>query len=107
MSMYNMLFGQNPNSDIVLALIGLKESDIERYRDCGLENTGDEYLIYVYTRTGGRNREDYPNELLTENEYYIRDEDDEFDSTYATYYFNIPTDIKQDIIKGLLEDAQE
>lgn len=93
MSMYNMLFGKNPNSDIVLAILGLKASDVERFRDCGFDENG----IYIYTRTGGGNRDNYPNEALTGNEYYRSDSDDDFDSTYATYYFNIPDDIKEDV----------
>ncbi|AJA41438.1 hypothetical protein AXJ14_gp119 [Geobacillus virus E3] len=98
MSLYNMLFGKNPNRDIILALIGLKECDVQRFRDCGLTKDG----IYIYTRTGGGNREAYPNELLTSNQWYRYDEDDEYDSTYATYYFDIPDEIKEDV-KGLIE----
>lgn len=32
MSFYNLLFGVNPHTDIILALIGLKKCDIERFR---------------------------------------------------------------------------
>lgn len=94
MSLYNLLFGMNPNTEILLAIIGLKQADIERYRDCGFTDDG----IYVYTRTGGGNREDYPNEKLTSNEYYLRDQDDDFDCTYATYYFKFPEQIRQDCL---------
>lgn len=93
MSMYNILFGQNPNTEVLLAIIGLKECDVERFRDCGFEEGG----IFVYTRTGGGNRDDYPNEILTGSPYYLRDEDDDFDSTYATYHFNIPEEVKEDV----------
>lgn len=95
MSMYNLLFGQNPNSDVILAILGLKENDVERFRDCGFDENG----IYVYTRTGGGNREDYSNDVLTSNPYYLNDEDDDFDCTYATYYFKIPDEIKEDVEK--------
>lgn len=95
MSLYNMIFGRNPHSELILALIGLKKNDIERYRDCSI-NFDDEQ-IWVYTRTGGGNREDYPNELLTKSPYYLRDHDDSFDTTYANYYFKFPDEIKQDI----------
>lgn len=99
MSIYNLLFGKNPNTDVILALIGLKECDIERYRDCGidLENK----TIWVYTRTGGGNRDGYPNELLTASPYYKYDNDDDYDCTYATYYFNFPQEIEQDILDFL------
>lgn len=93
MSLYNLLFGQNPNTNIVLALIGLKECDIERFRDCGF----DDDKIFVYTRTGGGNREDYPNEALTTNPNYLSDQDDDFDNTYATFNFKFPDEIAEDI----------
>lgn len=95
MSFYNMLFGVNPNTDLVLALIELKRFDIERFRDCGVDF--DDEQIWVYTRTGGRNREDFPNDKIVSNPHYIYDEDDDFDPTYATYYFRFPDEIREDI----------
>ena len=86
MTMYNMLFGKNPDTKDILAIIGLEEGYIERFRDCWIDI--DE--ICVFTRTGGGNREDFPNVILTSNPYYLYDEDDDFDSTYATYHFRIP-----------------
>lgn len=41
-------------------------------------------------RTGGGNREDYPNAALTTHPLYLRDVDDDYDPTYAHYYFRIP-----------------
>jgi hypothetical protein len=96
MSLYNLLFGRNPNTDIVLALIGLKECDVERFRDCGIDYENKQ--IWVFTRTGGGNRESYPNELLTSNPYYLYDEDDDGDYTYAHYYFKFPDEIADDIM---------
>lgn len=95
MSLYNLLFGKNPSTEIILALIGLKENDVQRFRDCGIDFENKQ--IFIYTRTGGGNRWDYPNEKLTSNPYYIYDEDDDFDSTYATYYFKFPPEIEEDI----------
>jgi hypothetical protein len=51
-----MLFGKNPGTEVILALIGFKEHDVERFRDCWIDY--EEKEIGVYTRTGGRNRED-------------------------------------------------
>ena len=99
MSFYNMLFGKNSYSTIVLAILGMKECDIERFRDCSIDIN--EKQISIYTRTGGGNRDDYPNEILTSNKNYKYDEDDDFDSTYATYYFNIPEEIYQDVCNYL------
>lgn len=92
MSLYNMLFGKNPHSSVILAIIGLKESDVERFRDCSMDNDG----IQIYARTGGGNRESYPNETLTSSPHYLRDEDDDYDSTYAHYYFKFPPEIEED-----------
>ena len=86
MTMYNMLFGKNPDTKTILSTIGLDEGYIERFRDCWIEDNE----ICILTRTGGLNREDYPNTILTSNPYYICDEDDDFDCTYATYHFSIP-----------------
>lgn len=94
MSLYNLIFGMNRDADMILALIGLKRHDIQRFRDCWLSDDGG---ICVYTRTGGGNREDYPNTILTSSPYYIHDEDDEWDHTYANYYFRIPDEIVNDM----------
>lgn len=127
MSLYNMLFGVNPSSKIFLAMIGLDLGDIPRFRNVYLhvgetygsdskDFTGDEPLfIAVHTRTGGGNREYYeePNEenpdgpwnsTMQENKYFVYDCDDNFDSTYATFYFRIPKEylegMKELILKG-------
>lgn len=95
MSLYNMLFGQNPNTEIVLALLGVKECDVERFRDCGIDF--EKKLIHIYARTGGGNREDYPQTALTQNPLFINDCDGDFDNTYATFYFKFPDEIKEEI----------
>jgi hypothetical protein len=97
MSFYNMLFGKNSNSAVILALLEFKEPDIERFRDCHIQQDG----ITIYTRTGGNNRENYPNEKLTSSPYYLRDEDEDDDNTYATFYFKFPDELKEDIVKFL------
>lgn len=95
MSLYNMLFGKNSNTESILNSLGLKEYDVERFRDCRIDS--DKQEIWIYTRTGGGNRDYYPNELLTSNQNYKYDEDDDFDSTYATYYFNYPEELLNEI----------
>ena len=96
MSMYNMIHGQNPLSVIYLKMLGLSPDDVGRFRDCYLN--GDE--IAVYTRNGGGNRESYEEVFaeLEEHENYLRDEDDEFDCTYATIYFSIPAQYEADVL---------
>jgi len=78
----------NPTEEMLLGVIGLKQSDIERYRGCDVNEAGDE--IIVTTRTGGENRIDFPNEILRSNPHFIYDEDDEIDHTYAYFHFRVP-----------------
>ena len=87
MSFYHMIFGINPLSKILLDIMDIEIEAIERFRDCGYDKCNQ--IIWIYTRTGGNNRESYPNKVLTENKYYKRDYDDKFDNTYATYEFDI------------------
>lgn len=88
MSLYNMLFGKNPDATTILAALNLTEGMIERFRDVWIQE--DTNRIVIYTRTGGGNREYYFNETLTQHPLYLYDEDDDFDSTYAYYYFAMP-----------------
>lgn len=94
MSLYNMLFGRNSNTDMVLAIIGLKECDIQRLRNCSIEDDGK--TISVYTRTGGGNREDYPNNIMRKRPEWKSSYDDDFDNTYCDDHFNVPTEFIND-----------
>ena len=97
MGMYNMIFGQNPMSDAILATLGLTREDTGRFRDCFVSN-GE---IAVYTRNGGGNREDYQDifDNLSKHFCYLRNEDDEFDCTYATIYFKFPDQYAEELKK--------
>lgn len=95
MSFYNMLFGMNPQSGLLLAAVGLRECDVERFRDVHVEDEG--RTIAVYTRTGGNNREDYTQETLYANPYFKTTRDDSFDNTYATFYFKVPEEFVGDV----------
>ena len=109
--LYNMLFGQHANADQLLALLGLTPNDIPRYRSCYWDG---EHIV-IHTRTGGGNRDyyeseescrDYYPEYFTESESpsgpwnedlravpgYIRDQDDDFDSTYADFFYAPPAE---------------
>lgn len=93
MSMYNIMNkGSNENAHEILNMIGLTENDIPRYRDVSLWNNNTE--IRVIARVGGGNRQDYQEEInnLKQNEFYIKDIDDDFDSTYAYIFFEVPTE---------------
>lgn len=88
MSMYNMLNGVNPLSKILCNILAIDFNSIERFRDSGIDK--ENKIIWIYTRTGGNNREGYKNKVLTDNINYIKDYDDDYDSTYATFEFKIP-----------------
>ena len=88
--MCNILHGRNHHAGVILAMLGLNESDFGRFRDAHVA----EGEIAVYTRCGGGNREDYEEmfESLSQHPRYLRDKDDDFDSTYATIYFSVPAE---------------
>lgn len=95
MSLYNMLFGRNSQTDLLLAVIGFKPNDVERLRDVFAEDEG--ATIAVYTRTGGGNREDYPQAALYASPHFRTTFDDDFDTTYATFVFNTPPEFVDDV----------
>lgn len=117
MSFYNMLFGVNSAAPVLLATLGLTADDVPRFRDCYIDGT----QIVIYTRTGGGNRDYYDSEescrancpeyfggevepsgpwnsTLTANAYYLHDEDDALDNTYANFYFKFPEDYAADLM---------
>jgi hypothetical protein len=94
MSMYNLVFGMNAHSDLLLSFLGLTKGDFGRFRDTYLTEDG---KIAVYTRLGGGNRDDYEDIIgkLQKHPNYEGDTDDDFDCTYATFYFSIPDKYKE------------
>ena len=54
-------------------------------------------LIEVYTRTGGGNRDDYPQELMRALPGWVGSEDDDYDSTYCTDTFKVPEQWTEDV----------
>ena len=96
MTFYNMLFGMNAQSDLLLAVIGLKRVDVERFRDCSASNDGS--AITVYSRTGGGNRESYPNLIMRKRPEWQGSQDDDFDSTYCTDEFSVPEQWRGDVV---------
>ena len=104
MSMYNLLHGRNPYALAILQAIDLTPDEVGRFRDafvCDGE-------IVVYTRNCGGNRECWNESdesansercgcpgctiehTLPKHPLYLRDADDDFDSTYASIYFKLP-----------------
>lgn len=71
----------------------------------------DDHII-VLTRTGGGNREDYDaeNEAMQAIDQFVTDFDDDFDSTYAYWVFEVPEKRKDDfqkITSGQIMDISE
>ena len=95
MSLYNMINGFNPACVIILPMLGRKQDEWPRFRDCYL--TEDKKRIAIYTRVGGNNRNSgYGEEKLYEDPNFVKTYDDDFDNTYATYEFNPPEQWKED-----------
>lgn len=108
MSLYNALFGVNPSAGLVLQALGITADAVPRFRDAWIT---DDHKLAIHTRTGGGNRDMYEHEDSARRHYpeyftdgdppkgpwnadlrqlagFRYDEDDDFDSTYATFYFD-------------------
>jgi hypothetical protein len=117
MSLYNSLFGINDKTAVLLNCLEINIKDVPRFRDCYIDDTH----IVIHTRTGGGNREYYENEEtcrknypeyfdgkdkppagpwnagLRASPYYDFDKDDEYDCTFANFYFKFPEEIRSDL----------
>jgi hypothetical protein len=121
MSLYSALFGTNPLAQIVLTALGTTEDEVPRFRDAYFDAQNDRLVIH--TRTGGGNRPYYESEDRRRDEDpeafegdepptgpwnadlrllpgFIYDRDDDFDSTYADFFFKVPAPFKP-IFDGL------
>ncbi|MFJ4785061.1 hypothetical protein [Streptomyces sp. NPDC088794] len=94
--MYSIAVGdghQDARGVVLLAALG--NPDPGRFRDAWVEKgDGGLPVIAIYTRNGGGNRESYEDVIagLQSHPLYLRDADDDFDSTYATFYFSTPAE---------------
>jgi hypothetical protein len=95
--MYSIAVGdghQDARGAVLLAALG--NPDPGRFRDAWVEKgDGNQPVIAIYTRNGGGNRESYEDVIagLQSHPLYLRDADDDFDSTYATFYFSTPDEL--------------
>ena len=109
MSLYNALMGFNPACIIVMPMLGRKQEDYPRFRDCFVSE--DKKHIEIYTRVGGNNRGcGYGEEELYKDPLFVSTEDDEYDNTYATYTFNVPEKWKEDfdkIVEGKMKEVSD
>ena len=88
MSLYNQIFGYNPIAPTLLLILQLDPQKIPRFRDAYIDDLGN---IVIYTRTGGNNRATYAseNQALREIPGFIRDEDDDYDETFAKFTYEV------------------
>lgn len=106
MSLYNQVFGFDPLSHMLIKALHVNPLHVPRFRDCFLLDG----KIAIYTRTGGNNRSinetpwvfegkviprtvapDNWNSICAAHPDYLGTEDDEYDNTYAFWWFRYPT----------------
>lgn len=98
MSLYNLIFGFSAACFCLLPMLGRKEEEYPRFRDCFLGDNKD--TIVIYTRVGGDNRESgYGEEKLYKDPNFLKTWDDDLDSTYGYYEFKIPEKWRSDFDK--------
>lgn len=109
MSLYNMVNGFNPACILLMPMLGRKQDEYPRFRDCFLSD--DKKRIVIFTRVGGGNREQgYNEEELYKDPNFVTTYDDSYDSTYGYYEFNPPERWKEDfdnIISNNFEKASD
>ena len=94
--LYNIVNGYNIACVLILPMLGRKQEEYPRFRDCFVEDG----MIAIYTRVGGGNRGcGFGEEELYKDPNFIKTYDDDFDNTYATYLFNVPEKWKPDFNK--------
>lgn len=107
--LYNMLFGENASQkDFLFELLDKTAGDFGRYRDIYVT---EDYIV-VHTRCGGGNRESYEEVFMEMEDHplYAYDEDDDFDCTYANFYFRHPEgygEVLKEMARGTVTPAEK
>lgn len=102
--LYNIINGYNMACVLILPMLGRKQEEYPRFRDCFVEDG----MIAIYTRVGGGNKGcGFGEEELYKDPNFIKTYDDDFDNTYATYLFNVPEKWKPDFNKIMDGNAKE
>jgi len=113
--LYNAVFGHHRTAPLVLFSLQKPPQYFGRFRDAWVERLQDGTLRFaVYTRNGGGNRlhagDDPPKGpdcacsgcvmeyVLPNDPQYLSDQDDDYDSPYATVYFSIPANAKERLL---------
>ncbi len=122
MSLYELAVADGNQRERGAVLLGMLGGPVvARFRDAWVEKGEDGPVIAVYTRQGGGNRECYCeggeagpahvpescyaacNEALAAHPLYLRDADDDFDGTYATFYFRAPEEWREVLAEAAVE----
>ena len=97
----------NPACIFIMPMLGRRDTEYPRFRDCFVEDG----KIAIFTRVGGNNRDcGFGEEELYADPNFVSTYDDEEDSTYGTYLFNVPEKWKLDfdkILDGRIEETSE
>lgn len=109
MSLYNMMNGFNPACVLLMPMLGRKQYEYPRFRDCFLSD--DKKHILIFTRVGGNNRNcGYGEEELYKDPNFVRTYDDDYDSTYGYYEFSVPKKWQADfnaIVHGKIREVTD
>lgn len=109
MSLYNIIHGYNPACVFLMPMLGRKQAEYPRFRDCFLSE--DCQRIVIYTRVGGNNRDcGFEEEKLYEDPNFVTTYDDDYDNTYGYYEFKVPEKWKPDfdkIVGGEIRDTSD
>jgi hypothetical protein len=91
----------------LLDAIKLDPNSIPRFRDVWVNDDFTE--VTVHKRTGGGNREGYEEEnaALQAHPLYLRDADDDFDSTFADFTFRLPEEEKAKLLAEIEEAVKD
>lgn len=114
MSLFNMAAGYAPECKFVLGVLGFTRENMEefekipRFRDAYIICDEQPYHLVIMTRTGGGNRDDYSesNEWLRSLPGFVKDYDDDFDSTFAHWVYVIPEKFK-DVVDKTVKNGKE
>ena len=90
--MYGMVMGERPEATLLVGLVRAHgDFEVGRYRDAWVERYGDILVIRIHTRNGGGNREYHESEIesMRAHPWFLRDADDDYDCTYADFYFTV------------------
>lgn len=108
--LYNAVFGVSDQMQPTMMLL-LERQDFQpgRLRDAWFERDGETIVARVHTRNGGGNRPDHEAEIqsMRDHPWYLRDEDDSFDSTYADFYFRVDLQFVRELLVRQRAEAEQ